>query len=357
MTIIKNNNICKKMGWGVVIFAIVMSFSLSSALALKNPSAVYCKEMGYEYIIKENEAGQMGICKFSETESCPAQEFLAGKCGEEYGYCEKEGYELKTINNPEKCSAVPFSSECAVCVLEKGEEIEVAKLMELDFKGGICGNGKCVLGENYKTCPEDCPSGSFDKYCDGMEDGLCDPDCVPETDFDCVGKLIMADVDICADKNCSQRNKVFNKDELIYLKLNFIPADLDISSTIKNPDGEIKYLVFENNLATFQSSKVGTFSLWVNFLEEGGLKSRLEKEFSYIEKTAEIPPVSICNVDGKCEGGENEQNCPQDCSPKVENKFFIYALVIAALIVAGIAALIIYKREKKNNSVYRDKTK
>jgi len=47
---------------------------------------------------------------------------------------------------------------------------------------GICQPDK---GENYFTCPEDCPSGSADDVCDLIKDGRCDPDCVPSADPDC----------------------------------------------------------------------------------------------------------------------------------------------------------------------------
>lgn len=183
---------------GIIISTVLISFPANFVFGLKDASAVYCKEMGYEWAIKETEAGQMGVCKFSETESCPAWEFLAGKCGEKYSYCSKKGYELKTINDPEKCSNVPFSPQCAVCVLEDGSEVEVTKLMELSFEEGVCGDGKCVLGEYYETCPQDCPSGSFNRYCDGVSDGICDPDCTPETDSDCKKKLI------CPDGKCGE---------------------------------------------------------------------------------------------------------------------------------------------------------
>lgn len=50
-----------------------------------------------------------------------------------------------------------------------------------------CGNRVCEpeKGENYKTCKEDCLSGSKDSYCDGVIDGICDPDCNKEEDVDC----------------------------------------------------------------------------------------------------------------------------------------------------------------------------
>lgn len=49
-------------------------------------------------------------------------------------------------------------------------------------------NGECEpdKGENYKYCSEDCPSGSQDGYCDGVEEGICDPDCTIGKDPDCV---------------------------------------------------------------------------------------------------------------------------------------------------------------------------
>jgi hypothetical protein len=53
----------------------------------------------------------------------------------------------------------------------------------------ICNkNKKCEsgLGENYKTCPKDCSSGSGDGYCDGKPDGICDSDCNKEDDIDCM---------------------------------------------------------------------------------------------------------------------------------------------------------------------------
>jgi len=48
-----------------------------------------------------------------------------------------------------------------------------------------CGNSVCDSMENHKNCPQDCPSGSEDGYCDWIEDGICDPDCYPWEDLDC----------------------------------------------------------------------------------------------------------------------------------------------------------------------------
>ena len=39
--------------------------------------------------------------------------------------------------------------------------------------------------ENFKNCPQDCPSGIGDNYCDFIQEGVCDPDCKVYQDADC----------------------------------------------------------------------------------------------------------------------------------------------------------------------------
>lgn len=47
-------------------------------------------------------------------------------------------------------------------------------------------NGVCYNSENYKNCPNDCPTGSKDGICDMIKDARCDPDCKWQEDPDCV---------------------------------------------------------------------------------------------------------------------------------------------------------------------------
>jgi hypothetical protein len=49
----------------------------------------------------------------------------------------------------------------------------------------LCGDGICQENENAGTCQSDCRSGASDKYCDKLEDGVCDPDCAEAEDQDC----------------------------------------------------------------------------------------------------------------------------------------------------------------------------
>ncbi len=167
------------------ITAILFIASLQPAFGLRNPAAVYCEELGYEYITVNTDDGHRGICNLSGT-WVNAWWFLRGEVTLGHSYCEKMGYEIKTVEDSDICSNI-YSNSCSVCVLDNGTEVEVSELMGLSFVESVCGDDTCGLLENYSVCPQDCPSGGFDEYCDGMEDGVCDPDCVElrEHDPDC----------------------------------------------------------------------------------------------------------------------------------------------------------------------------
>lgn len=101
-------------------------------MGMVNPSAAYCEALGYEYFSESTPEGEMGLCRLPNGEAVDAWQFLEGKVGQEYSYCQQEGYQIKTVKDSEKC--IKFGTvECAVCVLEDGTEVEVTELMGLDF--------------------------------------------------------------------------------------------------------------------------------------------------------------------------------------------------------------------------------
>jgi len=166
----------------LVVFTILAA--PAPALALKNPAAVYCTALGYEYRIEKTEKGDVGYCVFPGGQKVDAWQFLRGNVARDKGYCASKGYEQKTVNDPAKCLKF-LTDSCAVCVLPDGREVEVTELMGLVLAETVCGDGVCGIPENYKTCPRDCPSGSSDGFCDGIKDGRCDPDCRAGQDPDC----------------------------------------------------------------------------------------------------------------------------------------------------------------------------
>ena len=214
----------------------------------KNPAEVYCKALGYKSEITETVEGEVGICVFPDNASVNEWDFLLGRKALEWSYCTKNGYEAKHLENSDICKectacVLPNGTETEVTKLmglsfEEGKCGDDSCTVGENYgncpkdcssgsedgycdgvSDGICDpdcvaleekvkdpdcittttkkttttiqlcnkNKKCEpsLGENYKTCPQDCPSGSKDNYCDKVSDGICDPDCTENEDSDC----------------------------------------------------------------------------------------------------------------------------------------------------------------------------
>lgn len=96
---------------------------------VRNPSAVYCKTLGYEYKIKEGEEGQYGVCVFSNGSKCKGWEFFNGKCGKSFSYCERQGGEIEKIKKTEE----GYKETYALCKLSNGTECR-----EWDYFRGRC---------------------------------------------------------------------------------------------------------------------------------------------------------------------------------------------------------------------------
>lgn len=116
----------------VVIIAVVFfGFGIVSVVSgIANPAAVYCEELGYQYVIKETPEGQRGVCQFPNGSFADGWKFFTGEKGQEHSYCQKEGYAMKTVSD-ERCL---YSSKCAICILKDGTEINAIKLMKLELK-------------------------------------------------------------------------------------------------------------------------------------------------------------------------------------------------------------------------------
>ena len=175
----------------LVILLALAFFPVFQVQALRNPAAVYCNSMGYNYIEEKSGENQCQIPSSKET--FPEWDFYLAKVGQKYGYCAIHGFEVKTITNPKICLPPSINNECAVCIINK-EAVPLATAMKLDFNEAPCGDGKCSPLETALSCPKDCPSGVADGVCDGKADGKCDPDCtqvvvvpgaVPKPDPDC----------------------------------------------------------------------------------------------------------------------------------------------------------------------------
>ena len=113
----------------------------SEFVGVKNPAAVYCTELDYEYKIVKTDRGERGMCVITDIdEEFDAWDFLEGKVGQEYSYCSLNGYDTITVTDGRNS----FSSDYAVCVPKKqstpvvvassSESMSVTDLMNLGEK-------------------------------------------------------------------------------------------------------------------------------------------------------------------------------------------------------------------------------
>ncbi len=161
----------------IALLAAVFALWGRGALALFNPAARYCTQLGYEYSIKSSASGQIGNCKLPDGTECEEWAFFSGKCGQKYSYCVKKGYKIKTATGA-ICNH-SYSSECSVCVSDGGgqkellevmrenheslnasEPIPVSNTSSQEVSSLHCGNNICDPDENLSICPQDCKASA-----------------------------------------------------------------------------------------------------------------------------------------------------------------------------------------------------
>ena len=143
-----------------LIFLIAL-LAPSSAFALRNPAAVYCAALGYEYRIESSAQGDTGYCVFSSGEKVDAWKFLRGEVAKEKNYCATRGFSQKIVRDPKICLRL-LSNSCLICDRGDGNPLEVTQMMGLVLEETTCGDGVCGLPETNETCPKDCPSNRSD---------------------------------------------------------------------------------------------------------------------------------------------------------------------------------------------------
>jgi hypothetical protein len=99
-------------------------------MTMKNPAAVYCTDLGYEYeTVTYADGSQNGVCHLPDGSTCSAWAFLRGQCGPEHSICARHGLATEVRSD----GGNAFSSVYAACVertgRERGPATEMAGLM------------------------------------------------------------------------------------------------------------------------------------------------------------------------------------------------------------------------------------
>ncbi len=121
-----------------------MDDSITNYLMYNNAGAVYCKNLSYQYEVRNNENGQYGICIFTDGTECEIWNFFNGKCGQKFTFCERQGFRIETKSYDPLGKG---KTEYAVCVFDDDSECS-----EYDYFVGKCNRSECKEWKRPKAC-------------------------------------------------------------------------------------------------------------------------------------------------------------------------------------------------------------
>src|SRR5208283_2305739 len=138
----------------LIVLILMVLFCASTVFALANPSTVYCNEMnkefgGYTYVMQsDNQSNLHGVCIMPDGTHCDAWAFLDGKCGNNFSYCAKNGYDTTTVTNGSSIYAactMLSGSKTKALAMSSQSEMRVIDMMNLTAKLGSDITPRAVL--------------------------------------------------------------------------------------------------------------------------------------------------------------------------------------------------------------------
>lgn len=171
-----------------------------------------------------------------------------------------------------------------------------------------------------------------------------------------VGSSFSISVKVCKSLPCSEDDDVFYKDEIIYIDYIASLENVTVKANLTDPDGNI----IEIDLSKpFKVSKLGIYELEIKGNKEGYDSVTRKKVFGVVNQPAQVMTPN-CNLDGDCDRGENNQNCPEDCPPTradeiiediVSDPFWLTVIIILLIVaILIVIALILKERVKKHGT-------
>lgn len=119
-----------------LIVALLVATALTApAAGIADPACVYCEALGYDC--------SDGNCTFPDGSSAPAWDFYRGKAGQNYSFCELQGYRIE--NRTEDMGG--WTAEYAVCVFD-----DCSECGEEEHLDGTCGPTNCSSWSLAEGC-------------------------------------------------------------------------------------------------------------------------------------------------------------------------------------------------------------
>lgn len=138
----------------MILLTLAICLTTFSQKVMKNPAAVYCETMGYNYSVQKDANGnQVGMCRLPNGQFVNAWDFYRGKVAKEYSYPAQKGYNVETV--VEKING--YTVEKIVCTRTvKGvqEKLSLDELLEKN-NDKLQLESKSISKGIYETAKED----------------------------------------------------------------------------------------------------------------------------------------------------------------------------------------------------------
>jgi len=119
-----------------IVFLLFAIIAMPASMGVPNPAAVYCDSLGYNLETRTDPetGGEVGCCVFPDGSACEEWAFYRGECGQNFTYCEQQGYRIE--NREEDMGT--FTVKYAACIFDDGSECS-----EQSYLSGECGPSDC----------------------------------------------------------------------------------------------------------------------------------------------------------------------------------------------------------------------
>ena len=98
---------------------------------ISDPSAAYCKLLGYKYEIRKDHKGdEHGVVVFPNGRECDSWDFYRGICGREFSYCAKKGCETTSVSEDQGAYKIVYCACSCKDSLGRIQTIPLQKFME-----------------------------------------------------------------------------------------------------------------------------------------------------------------------------------------------------------------------------------
>jgi hypothetical protein len=159
-------------------------------------------------------------------------------------------------------------------------------------------------------------------------------------------KFFFAKLECYKNSEGSESAVVFIKDENVFCRLSSSELPDKADFKLSGENGKTKEVPdIKDGLLDLKKIESGPWKLEAKLAKEGFEPVEIETSFSVIDEPAKIEVKSACNVNQKCEAGENLTNCPADCeagASPAKDKRIIFIIFAAIFVLFSILAILYF---------------